>query len=371
MFRKYMYEATAYVDQGAFKIDFTKYNPFLKDYSLVSVASADWLILDDVNKLFVIDCDKFFLAYPDCAIVTVNSFTTYTLDGMSWVSPTVGGFGSTVYFDMASVTRAFGGSPLMPSLSIFLNSPSGDPLSSIFQLKIVDDNSGSELVGTTIDVSTTSPFTSLSFNIDGNDYFFDLVQTHLGFNQPYNGDIRYVFEPCSYFSSVYGALGGSSVVDLSPLLTRLDEVLVNINGFTHLKGDAIIQHIDASIASKVDFSSVTTSLNSVETLINTSFAGIQVPELNNLHEEVASLNSQLSTVLIPLQSLNGNGCEYMDGVSVNVYGRDTVYSVSRSYMSMTDDNAYTVVYDLVSTTGAKLTVPESLLSLYVAPIVTP
>lgn len=73
----------------------------------------------------------------------------------------------------------------------------------------------------------------------------------------------------------------------------------------------------------------------------------------------------------PLSTLNGNGCEFMDGKSVTVNGRSTIYSVVRSYMGLVSDNSYTTFYDLSATTGEKLTVPEALLTLYVAPIVTP
>jgi len=72
-----------------------------------------------------------------------------------------------------------------------------------------------------------------------------------------------------------------------------------------------------------------------------------------------------------LPSLNGNGCEYIDGTQLNVTGRKTVYTVDRSYMGLLADNSYTAVYDCSAPTGEKLTVPESLLTLYVAPVTTP
>lgn len=75
-------------------------------------------------------------------------------------------------------------------------------------------------------------------------------------------------------------------------------------------------------------------------------------------------------VVVPLPSLNGNGCEYLDGDSVTVLGRDTVYSVKRSYMGLVADNSYTALYDLQSIDGAKCSAPENLLVRYVAPVVT-
>lgn len=74
---------------------------------------------------------------------------------------------------------------------------------------------------------------------------------------------------------------------------------------------------------------------------------------------------------VPLLTLNGNGSEYPDGTEVTVSGRTTVYSVVRSYMGLVQDNSYTVFYDLSSTNGSKLTVPEALLTQYVAPVIVP
>lgn len=69
-------------------------------------------------------------------------------------------------------------------------------------------------------------------------------------------------------------------------------------------------------------------------------------------------------------SLNGVGCEFMDGVKVNVNGRETVYSVVRSSFFLLDDATYTVLYELSSPTGETLNCPETLLSRYV-PVTTP
>lgn len=74
---------------------------------------------------------------------------------------------------------------------------------------------------------------------------------------------------------------------------------------------------------------------------------------------------------VTLSSLNGNGGEYIDGVDVVVVGREPIYTVKRSYFALYQDNAYLVMYDVESTDGHKLTVPESLLTKYVAPTTTP
>ena len=72
-----------------------------------------------------------------------------------------------------------------------------------------------------------------------------------------------------------------------------------------------------------------------------------------------------------LPSLNGNGCEFLDTAQVKVVGRSIVYTVSRSYMALVSDNNYTALYDCVSFSGETLTVPEALLTRYIAPVTTP
>ena len=71
-----------------------------------------------------------------------------------------------------------------------------------------------------------------------------------------------------------------------------------------------------------------------------------------------------------LPSLNGNGCEFKDLTEVKVIGRTIVYQVSRSYMGLVSDNSYTALYDCVSISGETLTVPEALLTRYIAPVTT-
>lgn len=79
----------------------------------------------------------------------------------------------------------------------------------------------------------------------------------------------------------------------------------------------------------------------------------------------SSFGQNIVCASVSAPSLNGNGCEFKDGVNVSVSGRTTIYSVARSYMGLVSDNSYTVFYDLVATTGEKLTVPEALLTLHV------
>lgn len=76
-----------------------------------------------------------------------------------------------------------------------------------------------------------------------------------------------------------------------------------------------------------------------------------------------------SSIPSALPSLNGKGCEYMDGELVNVYSRSEKFSVIRSFFIMLSDNTYSPCYDLVSDDGLKtLTSPEGLMSAYVVPV---
>lgn len=205
---------------------------------------------------------------------------------------------------------------------------------------------------------------SRTINIKGYPFTFYMDYSILSIDGFNNGVMTYpnvVNLDTHSFSSLFGGSGG---------------------GFDFGVLQGLLVGIQNSVStSNVDLTPIVSALNSQTALINginfdltpviNLLTPLQTAELNNLHEDIVTLGSQLQTVTVPLQSLNGNGSEYMDNAMVTVYGRDTVYSVARSYMSMTDNNAYTAVYDLVSTTGAKLTVPESLLSLYVAPVVIP
>ena len=80
------------------------------------------------------------------------------------------------------------------------------------------------------------------------------------------------------------------------------------------------------------------------------------------------LNSGLSNFIADA-SLNGYGCEFKDGISVVVSGRDVVYVVQRSFFSIYSENAYTIHYDIKSLDGQRLIVPEALLTKYVPPVV--
>lgn len=150
----------------------------------------------------------------------------------------------------------------------------------------------------------------------------------------------------------------------------------DLQGFISGNFSTLSSSVDGQISGLLDSSiGLSTGLHShLDTLstnfssglegLHTQISSFDLTELNNLHEDILTFGSQLSTVSVPLQSLNGNGCEYADGTEVTVFGRDGVYTVVRSFYALVEDNSYTVVYDLTSSFGLKCTVPESLLTLY-------
>lgn len=70
-------------------------------------------------------------------------------------------------------------------------------------------------------------------------------------------------------------------------------------------------------------------------------------------------------------SLDGNGCEFKDGSSVSVEGRNFPYIVVRSFQTLVGDSSYTVMYDLVAQTGSVLTAPEAMLTALIVSISQP
>lgn len=121
--------------------------------------------------------------------------------------------------------------------------------------------------------------------------------------------------------------------------------------------------IDASLITlddKVDYliSQFSTLIVDLNTLKNKSLTLATKTDIATLsHVTLADIN---------LPSLNGRGCEHLDGAMVTVLGRsDIVYTVERSFVSLYMDNGYTVHYDLIATSGHKVTVPEALLTKYI------
>lgn len=160
-------------------------------------------------------------------------------------------------------------------------------------------------------------------------------------------------------------------VDLAPVLTAISlakaEILSSVLAVDNTPVLTAITSAKTEILNfvpTIDLTPIDSSLTTIKTYTDTLEA-----ELLSVKDNVGALAVSLDDVL--RESLNGNGCEFMDGKEVTVEGRNTIYSVVRSYMGLVTDTSYTVFYDLSATTGEKLTVPESLLTLYTAPIVIP
>lgn len=139
-------------------------------------------------------------------------------------------------------------------------------------------------------------------------------------------------------------------IDLS--IATLDEKLVSL----HQKVDYLVTvlgqvyTLEQTLATKTDLAGITFDTTSLATKTDISALA---------HYDVTNIN---------LPSLNGNGSEFKDGLAVTVFGRETVYTVERSYMSLYANNAYTIHYDLVSLDGFKCSVPESLLTKQVVAV---
>lgn len=134
----------------------------------------------------------------------------------------------------------------------------------------------------------------------------------------------------------------SSVLnEISLLKSQQSNTISILNSFT-LKFNEILSRLSVSHNSILELINGVTHISDISLDTNSSISSI-VPQIN-------------------LLSLNGNGSEYKDGVSVTVSGRSTVYAVERSFVSLYSDNGYTVHYDLISEDGYKCTVPEALLT---------
>lgn len=106
---------------------------------------------------------------------------------------------------------------------------------------------------------------------------------------------------------------------------------------------------------------VTSLLTAINTAhnVNVDMSGADFSFIGTIVSD--TLSNNISNVIADA-SLNGYGAEFKDGDMVNVVGRDVVYSVNRSFFSMYADNAYTIHYDVISSNGQRMIVPEALLT---------
>lgn len=158
-----------------------------------------------------------------------------------------------------------------------------------------------------------------------------------------------------YFEAGYveGDESSQSVTcDLTTLTPEFDEIDLSI---------ATLDDKVDNLHQKVDY--LVTLLGQVHTLEQTLATKDDLLPLSTKIDIDGLVHYDVTNITLP--SLNGNGSEFKDGVQVTIFGRETVYVVERSYMSLYSDNGYTVHYDLVSPDGYKCSVPEALLTKYV------
>lgn len=184
----------------------------------------------------------------------------------------------------------------------------------------------------------------------------------------------------TYVNGVFTAPDTSSggTVDLNPIYTAINSAVDMIVGVVSSKGDSVVTDLQNYIhSSNIPlFQLGDQILNHVPTLdvtpIQTNLDLIK-SYTDTLETDMAIVKTHvgdLPTLLggLAVNSLNGNGCEFKDGVQVNVTGRTGIFTVKNSTYFLLDDNTYTVLYELNSPNGGTVKVPETLCTLYVAPV---
>lgn len=166
----------------------------------------------------------------------------------------------------------------------------------------------------------------------------------------------------SLYSQLYFDIAGGSspTVDLYPVMTEIYNQRVVLEDFITSAKNQIL-----AFTPMIDMTPIEASLTTIKGYTDTLEADLQTVKTG-----VGNISSLVAD--ISLNSLNGNGAEFLDGVQVQVVNsvdgtllsREAIYTVIRSYHSIYADNAYIVVYDLESLEGHKLSCPESLLVKY-------
>lgn len=157
--------------------------------------------------------------------------------------------------------------------------------------------------------------------------------------------------------------------DLTSLQTDFNEIDLSLL--------SIDEKVDSLVARVYNLTSIVEAIGAQ--ISNLYLYGVRKSDLTSLSinvdlsilatkTDIQNLSNDIDNIVLP--SLNGRGCEHLDGAMVTVLGRsDIVYSVERSFVSLYSDNGYTVHYDLIATSGHKVTVPEALLTKYVSTVV--
>lgn len=201
---------------------------------------------------------------------------------------------------------------------------------------------------------------------------------------------------CNGVTVSFPASGGSvsTSVDFTPVITMLNSLTdkansisynvqivkdtvssVNSNlGITKTNVDTLIFRVPANLASTVDtvstnVNTVSTKVDAVATSVNSlDFSGVDFSPLANL--------ANLPTDLTPIDAtnLNGHFSKFVPGDTV-FYGLYGLWEVLKVSLTLTSEDTYTPLYQLRQNTAPVgstptyryNTVPQSVLSLYVAP----
>lgn len=216
-------------------------------------------------------------------------------------------------------------------------------------------------------ISSVEVGTSFDLGVWDNSYGIELFMAtkNIGGDFQSLNETYLTFDVVSFIAtgSNYGVSVPATTCDLILLTPEFDEIDLSI---------ATLDDKVVNLHQKVDY--LVTLLGQVHTLEQTlaTKTDLQIITIDTTtlatKDDILTLATKTDILNIDLLSLNGNGSEFIDGVEVKVFGRDTVYTVERSFMSLYSDNGYTVHYDLTSVDGYKCTVPEALLTKHVAAV---
>lgn len=278
-----------------------------------------------------------------------------------------------------------------------------------YDIKILRDNINSQFVFLRNDVTLLTipfsyPWTELEVSIDTEfSVWIENTTMYLAYLGTPETDIQnFKIDVSSYFDIPLPDTCGFTVVNstwdnefffviknqfgtFSSLIENgmtFNSEFLTVTGVNYVEGEILPTSCDLSVIAP-EFDEIDLALASLDEKVNSAHQKLDylVTVLGQVYtlEQTLSTKADLGLITfdtsalatkddianIVLPSLNGNGSEYKDGTSVTIFGRSTVYTVERSYMSLYSDNGYTVHYDLISVDGYRCSVPEALLTKYV------
>lgn len=119
----------------------------------------------------------------------------------------------------------------------------------------------------------------------------------------------------------------------------LSEILLSVRNIVTLSGNTAASVFE---------------LSTIADLVNIKLGSLDLQVPDNLNAQLAQISALSFPTLqqikdavgsqIPLVSLNGNGCLFVDGDSVNAVDHDGVFIVKHSFFACIGTNSYTIVY---------------------------